>query len=394
MLKQIVGNPDTSFIFDMGTGKRNKGIKYISGDNFSKTKVYSNESYAQELYEKYARHFNSLDNCNVIITKDLDIDEVYKVIITNVDFQNKIIRSEIIGSGTPIFIPFSEFHIDKNDIVGNEYTIIVYNNVNGVYYGSFKKFAQIDYLKEVIDAYANKDWFYVKIKSLIDGGYIAEYKDTVQCFLPGGQAAANIIKDFDELIGKTIAVMVDSYDSSSKLYIVSHKKYIKKVLPIKIKDLEFGKKYIGTLTSRPTNFGLFVEIDKFFTGLIYPTDFADYDEIKMKMKAFDEIDVYINDIVTDKENPNIFKIILTTNPTNINWKKAKYHELNTSYKSRILNYTFNKEKSTITIETDGDDITIPVHWPYVEKYIEYGYKHIVIRDVDVIKEKVYLDFMR
>jgi len=392
MKKTKIGDPETEYLFKVGTNKINKRIKYLPNDSLSKTKVLSNEPYAQELYEKYSKYFDGFTNEDVILHKDLDIGKIYKVIITNVDFQNKIIRSEIFGSGTPIFIPFNEYHLDKNDIVGKEISIIVYNNINGVYYGSFKRYAQIDYLQEVIDSYKSKDWFYVKIKSLIEGGYISEYKETVKCFLPGGQAAPNIIENFNDLIGKTIPVMVDSYDSSSKLYIISHKKYIKKVLPIKIKELEFGKKYVGTLTSNPTNFGLFVEIENFFTGLVHKTEFTDYNIIRREMKAFDKIDVYIKDIIVD--NKNHYKIMFTTNPNNANSKKAKYTELDKHYKSKILNYTYDHEKGTITIELNDKKITIPTVRSYVEKYIGFGYKHIVIRDVDVLKEKVFFEFMR
>jgi len=393
MQKTQIGNPETAYLFETETGKINTNIKFLPEDNPSKTKVLNNEPYAQELYEKYTNYFNGFIGKDVILHKDLNIGEIYKVIITHVDFQNKIIYSEIFGSGTPVFIPFSEYHVDKNDIVGKEQHIIIYNNVNGVYYGSFKRYAQIDYLQEVIDASKSKNWFYVKVKSLIDGGYIAEYKDTVKCFLPGGQAAPNVIKNFDELIGKTIPVMVDSYDHSSKLYIVSHKKYIKKVLPIKIKELEFGKKYTGTLTSKPTNFGLFVEIENFFTGLIHKTEFADYDHIRREMNAFDKIDVYIKDIAIF-DNGNRFKIMFSTNSNSINWRKAKYALLDKFYKSKILNYTYDSEKSIIVLELDDEKIPIPAVRSYVEKYVGFNYKHIVIRDVDVLKEKVFFEFMR
>lgn len=391
MQKQSIGNPDTAYIFDVGDGKVNKSIKYASKDNPSKTKVLSHEPYAQELYERYIRHFENLVGSESL-SKDLNVGETYEVILTNVDFQDKVIRSEIIGSGTPIFIPFSEFHLDKNDIVGQEYTIIVYNNLNGVYYGSFKRYAQIDYLQEVVDAANTNNFFYVKVKSLIDGGYIAEYKDTVQCFLPGGQAAANILRNFDDLIGTTIPVMVDSYDASSKLYIVSHKRYIRHVLPIKIKDLKFDKLYKGTLTSKPTNFGLFVEINNFFTGLVHKTEFVDYHDMQQEMKAFDEIDVYVKDVILDKNGK--YKIILTTDPTSVNRRKTKYSMLDSKYRNKILNYTYHSEKNTLTIKTEDGDITIPVLPSYVEKFINFGYKHIVIRDVDVIKERVFFDFMR
>ena len=279
-----------------------------------------------------------------------------------------------------------------NEIVSNEYTIVVYDNKNGVYYGSFKKFAQIDYLKEVVEAYNNNTWFFVKIKELVDGGYIAEYKDTVKCFIPGGQAAPNVIKNFDDYIGKTIAVMIDNYDSASKLYIVSHKKYIRKTLPIKIKDIEFGKKYIGTLTTKPTSYGLFVEIDDFFTGLVHRTEFkGTYPDIEKKLKAFDKIDVYVKDITTIK---GVIRIILTIDPKCINDNKLIYSTLKKEYMNRILNFTYDNDESSVIIETNDGEVSIPVQKKYIDKYLSYGYKHVVIKSIDVIKEKIYLEYMR
>ena len=387
-----IGNPDLAYLFDTGNSKYNEEIKYLPGDDFSKTKVLCKETYAQEEYERLITHFENIGGSN-FISKDLQIGEIYKIIITNIDFQDRVIRTEIIGNGIPVFIPFNEFHIDMDNIVGKEYTIIVYDNKSGVYYGSFKKYAQIDYLKEVEEAYSKNTWFNVKILELVDGGYIAEYKETVKCFIPGGQAAPNIIKNFESYIGKVLAVMVDNYDNTSKLYIVSHKKYIRKALPSKIKDIVFGKKYLGTLTSKPTNFGLFVEIDDFFTGLVHRMEFgAKYIDVEQQYKAFDNIDVYVKDITIDAQKR--YRIILTVDPKAINDNKLIYYTLKQKYMNRILNFTYDMKDQCVVIDTEDGEFSIPIQKKYITDYLAYGYKHVVIKSIDVIKEKIFLEYMR
>ena len=384
--------------FDIFTdsGKYNQRIIYREGDSSAKTKILSKEPYAQELYDKYMDYF--LDNENVndnVYNKDLTLNTHYQVIPVTVNYNDKLVKTEIVGTGIPVFIPFSELLVDLSEL-NNEMIldIIVYNNYRGVFYGSHKKFAKKGYLKEVVDAYNNNTWFDVKVLELIEGGYIVMYKNTVKCFLPGGQAVANIIRDFEDLIGKTIPVMVDNYDPNSQLYIVSYKKYIKKTLFSKIKELEFGKPYKGMLTSNPTPFGLFIEIENFFTGLLHPSEVSNYNDLKNKLKAFDEIEVYIKDIIYDT-NKKRYRILFTDSVSKVNNNKLLYSIMKKSYTNVILNYDYSEENSTISIYNDEKGIIeFPVIWSFVSKYINKGYKHVVVKDVDVIKERVYFDFVK
>ena len=69
--------------------------------------------------------------------------------------------------------------------------------------------------------------------------------------------------NFDKLIGQEMPVMVDNYDWSSRMYVVSYKKYVRASLPEKIHELKFGHKYTGRLTSNPTEYGLFIEFENY-----------------------------------------------------------------------------------------------------------------------------------
>ena len=86
------------------------------------------------------------------------------------------------------------------------------------------------------------------------------YNNEVECFIPGSHAAANVVYNFNDMLGKTLFVMVDNYDQSNDLFILSHKKYITSSMPIMIENLHFNIPYSGILTSKPYDFGIFVEI--------------------------------------------------------------------------------------------------------------------------------------
>jgi len=136
------------------------------------------------------------------------------------------------------------------------------------------------------------------------GGYMVKVGN-IEGFLPGSLASANIVKDFDELVGKEVNVMIDDYLHSSKMFVFSVKKYLSYILPQKIKELDLTKKYTGYVTGT-SKFGIFIEFDEIFTGLMHISKMspAMIDKFNNKeYKAGDSIEFYILD--------NTEKLILT-----------------------------------------------------------------------------------
>ena len=145
-----------------------------------------------------------------------------------------------------------------------------------------------------------------KIVSNNSGGYFVEVMDSVKAFMPGSMAAMNKLNDFEALLGKTVYVMVESYNEKFG-FIVSHKKYLKAILPQKIKELkvEWEKHpetlYTGNVTGT-TKYGIFIEIDGLFTGMLHKTLISD--DLKLRWKTGElmpdeEIKVYIHNITDD-----------------------------------------------------------------------------------------------
>jgi small subunit ribosomal protein S1 len=139
------------------------------------------------------------------------------------------------------------------------------------------------------------------------GGFLVDIYG-VEAFLPGSLAAPNKIVDFDQFIGTQVNVMIEDYLKSIGTFIVSNKKYIKHILPIKIKELDHNIKYVGIVTDT-AKFGIFIEIEEFFTGLLH-TSKMDEETLRAfrnnEFSSHDPIDVYIKEI-NDKN-----KIVLSS----------------------------------------------------------------------------------
>ena len=148
--------------------------------------------------------------------------------------------------------------------------------------------------------------YYGKIIEKNGGGFMINVSG-VNGFLPGSLAATNIVRDFDSMIGKEIPVVVEDYLKDSDTFVFSYKKYVSMILPTKIDELDMDKKYSGTVTG-VAKYGVFVEFDDIFTGLIHTSKMTPECKdrfTKSQIKAGEVIDFWIKEITTDK------KIILT-----------------------------------------------------------------------------------
>lgn len=152
--------------------------------------------------------------------------------------------------------------------------------------------------------------YYAKIKEKNNGGFLVDIGG-IDAFLPGSLAAANIVTNFDELIGKEIPVMFEDYLKEGDTFIVSNKKYIKHILPEKIKELDLNREYSGKITGY-AKFGIFLEFNDILTGLLHTSEMIEDTLSKFKNNEFrsgDYITFYIKEIskgdriiLTEKNN--------------------------------------------------------------------------------------------
>jgi predicted RNA-binding protein with RPS1 domain len=290
----------------------------ISGID-SKTRVFSHEHYAQDLFDIYNHSKNK------IVKKDLVKGDC--VVIVGIPYIDKSrMTIELLG-GLSVDIELSkekrflqmfgyndieEFvdvlsnaEIKKNFISQKLYAYIIESSPFlkiSLWQGHIKKTKEefMDEIKSPSKAYV------AKILNANRGGYFVEVQG-VDAFMPGSLAAPNKIMDFQTLVGKEVVVMVEDFLKEMNSFIVSHKKYIEHVLPQKIAEIQFDQIYEGTITGT-SKYGIFVEFDEIFTGLLHNSKMKETTLEKFKNREYqpgDIIKFYISEISKDN------RIILT-----------------------------------------------------------------------------------
>jgi len=374
----------------LGGGKYNTSIVLTEADKKLGTKVLCKESYAQEVYDLY-REYESRTGIELHTLKDLHIGQLYEVTATTIHFAREEVKAVEKNTGIEIVIPFKEYSGNLDKLKSGENTtfkvILTRANDNCEFIGSEKKSRTINYRDEMLAHHENNTWFEVTINKLIKGGYIATYKNEIECFIPGSQAGANVIKDFSVLLGKTINVMVDNYDKSNDLFIVSYKKYITHSLPTKVSDLRFGKLYSGKLTNKPYDFGVFVELENYYTGLVHSSDFENYEEAKRNLRAGDNLDVYVKGVSYQKKK-NQYRIVLSLNKDSIPEELIKWDQLKDDLEGNEFDFTLTSEKrGTVEFYYNGDPIEVTLDKKYLKANLDQLSK-IKIHSVDPLNKSI------
>lgn len=268
----------------------NKTIKTPNGVN-----IFSHEAYAEELYRVYS---GSL--AGITASKDLESGQLYKCKISSV---NESVALAYTSSGQSIIIDVKKEERDAEKMglegldfsPGSELSVVV-REIGGSYHGSVSEGFTGSVREELFDQIKKESMAYpAKIKSINRGGYLADVSG-IECFLPGSLAAANKIADFESYVGKTIYVMVDGYVNEKDIFVVSHKKYLAHILPSKLRELSLDRTYKGTVTGK-SDFGVFVEWDEIFTGLIHKSDFLN--EKVTDFTPGEEIEFYVTEVKDD-----------------------------------------------------------------------------------------------
>ena len=92
--------------------------------------------------------------------------------------------------------------------------------------------------------------------------------------------------------------MIDGYVAAKDIFVVYYKKYLSKIMDQKIQELDLTKKYKGCVTGSSA-FGLFVEWEDVYTGLIHKTEFEN--EIVQGFQPGDEIEFYVKEVKDDNK---------------------------------------------------------------------------------------------
>ena len=278
----------------------------VNNKNFktrSMNKNYSYFEYEESQRDNLSNLYNQTFPEDIFLFeqgKDLKSNTSTKVTITKVDSEKGLTLAETpFGQGVVIDIKKEEKGFKKlgypyfEPEVGQTLDVVITKDASGNFSGSLSAGYEKALRRELHNAIKNEDCAYsVKVTSVCNGGFMVDLSG-IQCFLPGSLAAANRIMNFAEYVGKEITVMVEIYDQKRDIFVVSFKKYLKKIIDGKVKDLSFVEKYEGIVTGA-SGTGVFVEWDEIYTGII-PFDEANRPGLT-ELKAGDTVSFYVVDI--------------------------------------------------------------------------------------------------
>jgi ribosomal protein S1 len=160
-------------------------------------------------------------------------------------------------------------------------------------------------LKEIKESIGNSSvGFTAKVKELIHGGYWVDVAG-IQCFMPGSLAGLNKLHDFNAIVGKDIVVMPITFSREKDTIVVSHREYLRTMIPITIEKLNetIKEPRIGFVTGS-TKFGVFAEFDECLTGLIPRAELSEDLQKKLDdrdIKPGDEIKFWAKEVISDRK---------------------------------------------------------------------------------------------
>lgn len=295
----------------------NKRINATNGD-----KVYCHENYANDLYNKMSgiavTGNKELSKNSLVAISDIRLLDDDTIMLTVNDGANNVIVD-----------------LNKEDKFFNQLTFTEGNETKAMTKSTFIKAISVPQFKDTLlsmnlnakignsiekasiwDGYienltnelksqitTNSKAYYATILSTNNGGFVVEIMDTIKAFMPGSMAAANRITDFESMVGTRFEVMVESWDPNIG-FVVSRKKFIRTMLPYKLQQLKEKLKqnkdtvFTGHVTGH-TEFGIFVELDEFITGMLHKTLVRDETREQMKQNSIvpgSEIQVYVHKV--------------------------------------------------------------------------------------------------
>lgn len=251
-------------------------------------KVYCQEEYAQDMYDRMSAYWTGREATH---TKDFTNGQVVDAEVTRVGATDIEVST---GSGE-LYLDrkkeqkfFESQGIEPLEGMQLSVQVVDKNRSTASASGAFAQTIK----RELHDAQVQENSAYsVTIKQINDGGFLVDLSG-LTCFMPGSLAAANKITDFESMIGKKVNVMVESYLDRADMFVVSAKKYIKKILPERIKELDPMRKYTGTVTGT-AKYGTFVEWDEIFTGLLHESE---SEEPLSQHKRGQQVEFYVKEV--------------------------------------------------------------------------------------------------
>ena len=240
------------------------------------------------------------DDNKKITGKDILNNSSERITITSIDYKKGVALGET-SFGQTIIIDVKK---EKKNMIklgypsieineGQVLDVVIQKDSSGSFNGSVSSGYEKALKRELHRSIKNEDCaFKIRVKNVCNGGFMVDLSG-IECFLPGCLAAANRIMNFADYVGKELNVMIEIYDQKRDIFVVSFKKYLRKIIDKEVQNISFSTKYQGTVTGL-SNSGVFVEWDEIYTGII-PIDDSNKDSLE-KYQSGDTIEFYVVDI--------------------------------------------------------------------------------------------------
>jgi small subunit ribosomal protein S1 len=291
------------------TRKPNPHIKTKDGD-----KVYSRESYAQEMYDMLTAHDASIGQLLTVINPgEIHEGKIYAI--------NSEFISVDIGYRELIYVKYDKEPAEIQSLKPGDDTAVLItqlgknSHVVGSINGGVKHKVFMD-LRAAVEE-GNTAWVGTVTNMIENGGYMVMVQG-IECFMPGSLAGINKLHDFSSIIGTEMYVVPVSFSPDRGTLVVSHRKYLQALIPGEIENLKQtqGETVTGNVTGT-AKYGVFVEFNKCLTGMIHNNDLDEDTLAKFRareIKPGDEISFMVKDIISNTKITLTQKANIVVNP--------------------------------------------------------------------------------
>lgn len=279
--------------------KPNPHVKAPNG-----VKVYSREPYAQELLdlmEGYSLASNTIYN---VVLGSTYTGKVYGV--------DENWASVEVGYRELIYVDLTRESTEVKEMLkpGIEVDVQLVAdksmNVKKYMVGSVTAGLKTKVVREIVESINEGNTAYsgYVTRMIPGGGYIVQVQG-VDCFMPGSLAGVNKLHDFESIIDTEMYVVPMSYSEEKGTVVVSHRAYLRALIPNKIKEIQedITVERTGHVTGS-AKYGVFVEFEGCLTGMIHVND-LDKDTAKAhrerSLEPGSEINFYVKEVINERK---------------------------------------------------------------------------------------------
>jgi small subunit ribosomal protein S1 len=239
------------------------------------------------------------------------------------------------------------------------------------------------------DYYENKVAIEAFVKETIPAGYLLniDIDDIViDAFMPNTLADVNKLHDVDVLLGEKIFVMLETLQQDKGIYVVSRKKFLKTLIPEKIKELKKYERdhvFTGHVTGT-RSFGIFIQFEGCLTGMIHKANIRkDYQDIIETIQPGTSIDFYIKDVIKGGQ-----QIILTQILQESLWDTVRVGDV---LKGKV--FSIKPFGALVELDYETNGLIQTTYLNKVDKKIKEGdVLDVVVISIIRDERKIYLTF--